>query len=103
MSDNLGLSPVGRITNSVNTTNNTIGSYGGTTGVPVASIDYTIVGGTMMITCTAGTGVSITLKDGSGNTVASALTTLTAQTLPVGFRINFGAFSVSPTLTVFGV
>ena len=48
-----------------------------------------------MITSTAGTGVSITLKDGSGNTVASALTTLTAQTLPVGFRINFGAFSVS--------
>ena len=34
MSDNLGLSPVGRITNSVNTTNNTIGSYGGTTAYP---------------------------------------------------------------------
>ena len=57
----------------------------------------------MMITSTAGTGVSITLKDSAGNTIASALTTLTAQTLPVGFRINFGAFPVAPTLSVFGV
>lgn len=43
--DNLGLNPIGKITNFANNTNNTIGLYGGTTSTVLASTDYTIVGG----------------------------------------------------------
>ena len=101
--DNAGLNPINRITNHTNTTQNQIGFYGGTTATVVASTDYTIVGSNVLITSTGGTGVSITLKDGAGNTVASALTTLTAQTIPLGFKINWGPFSVAPVVTVFAV
>lgn len=101
--DNAGLNPINKITNHTNVAQNQIGFYGGTTATVIASTDYTIVGSNIMITSSAGTGVSITIKDGAGNTVASALTTLTAQTIPVGFKINFGAFSVAPTVSVFAL
>jgi hypothetical protein len=101
--DNAGLNPINRITNHTNVAQNQIGFYGGTTATVVASTDYTIVGSNVLITSTGGTGVSITLKDGAGNTVVAALTTLSAQTIPLGFKINWGPFSVAPTVTVFAV
>jgi len=101
--DNAGLNPINRITNHTNVAQNQIGFYGGTTATVAASTDYTIVGSNVLITSTAGTGVSITIKDGAGNTVVAALTTLSAQTVPLGYKINFGPFSVAPTVTVFAV
>lgn len=38
----------------------------------------------------------------TGNTIVSGLSTLTMQTLPIGYAINFGGFSISPTITVYG-
>lgn len=101
MADNAALNPIGKITNFANNTNNTIGSYGGTTATVVASTDYTIVGGIMYITSTGGTGVSITAKDAAGNTITSGDTSLTIRTYQRGWKINFGAFSVAPTVGVF--
>lgn len=102
ITDNLSLNPIGKITSPVNTTQNTIGNYGGTTSTVVASIDYTIVGGTGILFITGGTGVSITVKDGAGTTLESSVTSPITRTLPKGFKINFGAFSVAPTLIVGG-
>ena len=101
MLDNIGLNPIGKITNPVNTTQNTIGNYGGTTSTVVASTDYTVVGGTILITSTGGTGVSITTKDNLGNTITSGDTSLTPRTLARGFKVNWGAFSVAPTVGIF--
>lgn len=36
------------------------------------------------------------------NVLASGLTTCTALYLPVGYKVNFGAFSGAPTVVVFG-
>lgn len=100
--NNIGMNPLNSVTNHTNTTTNTIGFYGGTTATVVASTDYAIVGGDILLTATSGTGVSATIKDGAGNTVASGLTTpINAQYIPSGFKINFGGFSVAPTTTVF--
>ena len=102
LNDNTGFNPIGKITNFVGT--NVPGSTfapWGTSSTVVASTDYQMDGTSMTITSTGGTGVSITIKDNLGNTIASGLTTLTAQQIPFGFKLNFGAFSVAPTVTVF--
>jgi hypothetical protein len=99
---NPGLNPINKVTNFVDTTNHTIGCYGGSTATVTASTDYKIVGGDVILTSSGGTGVSITLKDGTGsNTIVASLTTLAAQSLPNGYIINFGAFSVAPTVNVY--
>jgi len=102
-SSNLGTNPINKITNFLNTTNNTISFYEGTTSTVVASTNYLIEGCDIIITSTGGTGVSITLKDNANNTVASGLATLSAVSLPMGYKVNFGAFSGAPTVTVFGI
>lgn len=66
---------------------------------PEASTDYVAEGFDMVITSTGGTGVSITIKDPNGNTVVSGLTTLNGYYLPRKYKINFGGFSVTPTVT----
>jgi len=96
MHDNPGLNPIGKITNPVGS--GTIGSYGGTGAAVSASTDYTIVGGRMLITATGGTGVSITIKDKSGATVQGSISTPLYITLVQGMKINFGGFSVAPTV-----
>ncbi len=98
--ENIGLNPIGRVTNPVNATSSTIGSFGGTTSTVAPSIDYTITGGTMIVFVSSGTGVSMTIKDGSGNILDSGVSTGSQRTLPKGYRINFGAFSVAPTVLV---
>lgn len=97
--DNEGYNPIGKITNPLNTTDGTIGLYNGTTSTASASTDYTVVGSDLTLSSTGGTGVSITIKQGA-NTIASGLSTITAQFLRRGWIINFGAFSAAPTLTV---
>jgi hypothetical protein len=78
----------------------TIGLYGGA-GVS-ASTDFTVTGVDILLNSSGGTGVSITVKDAAGTTVASGLATCTALFLPVGSVVNFGAFSGAPTVVVFG-
>ena len=99
--DNKQFNPYGLISQPFKTSTTTIGIGGNTTTI-TASTDYTVRGTDLIVTSTGGTGVSITLKDKNGSAYASALTTLTAQYLPLGTIINFGAFSAAPTVTVHG-
>jgi hypothetical protein len=96
--DNYGFNPLGKITTPF--INGASMGMCGNAAAPNASTDYKVCGTPIEITSTGGTGVSITIKDQSGNTVASGLATLTAQYLPIAFQLNFGAFSVAPTVTV---
>ena len=72
----------------------------GTAAAPAASTTYRAATGPMSISSTGGTGVSITIKNGKGDTILSGLTTLADYRLPFGWSINFGAFSVAPTTVV---
>jgi predicted dehydrogenase len=56
-----------------------------------------------IINSSGGTGVSISILDDFGNTIASGLTTLAAFRISQGMHINFGAFSGTPSTTVFGI
>ena len=99
--NNQGFNPVNDIASFIITT--FIGKCG--TGTTIAaSTDYVVCVTPVFLTSTGGTAVSITVKDGAGNTVTglSGLATITAQYLPIGYKINFGAFSGAPTVTVFG-
>jgi len=98
--DNIGLN-LGKTTNFVDSTNHVIAFFGGNASAVIASTDYLIEGSDVILTSTGGTGVSITIKDDAGNTVAGSLTTLTAQHIPNGFQVNWGGFSVAPTVTMF--
>ena len=103
ISGNHGFNPLNQIKDTINTSNNTIGTNGTGGASPVASTDYTAQGPNLIVNVTGGTGASITVKDGAGNMILSALgTPLLGQRLPFGYKINFGAFSAAPTVTVFG-
>ena len=71
----------------------------GNTAAPTASATAVVQGCDVMLSSTGGTGVSITITDPAANTVASGLTTYVGI-LPMGYSINFGAFSGAPTLYV---
>jgi hypothetical protein len=71
----------------------------GSSAAPSASTAYTVSGTDLYVAASGGTGVSITIKDPAGNTLQSGLATY-AGIVPVGYSINFGAFSVAPTLQV---
>jgi hypothetical protein len=77
-----------------------IGLVGNTTSFS-ASQDYVINGVDLLLTSSGGTGVSIEIKDAFGTTVASGLSTLSGYYLPCGYNIDFGGFSVAPTVNVF--
>lgn len=99
LKDNLGYNDVkGKITNPFHTGQLRIGAAG-SAAAPTASTTYTVEGTDLMLAITAGTGVSITITDVLGNTVTSGLTTYTGL-LKIGYAINFGAFSVAPTVYV---
>lgn len=97
---NPGWNPVGVVLRPFVPTQNTISPMGGALSAPAANTDYTVRVAPIMITSTGGSDISITIKDGSDNIVASGLSTLSAQYVPVGYKINFGAYSVAPTVTV---
>jgi len=73
------------------------------TGSPAPSTDYRVSDVDVMIQVTGGTGVSITIKDPAGNIVISGVSTLPRTLLPIGYTINFGAFTVAPTVIVEGL
>jgi hypothetical protein len=95
--NNLGLNPIGLVTNFVSGTN--IAPWGTTSVVPSANACI-VYGSDIYITVSGGTGVSITVSDPRNNNVLTGQSTLTNFYIPVGYRINFGAFSVAPTVTV---
>lgn len=69
---------------------------------PTASIAYFISGMDIFVNSTGGIGISISIIDGHGHTIITSLTTLSNYFIPVGFEINFGAFSVAPTVYIYG-
>jgi len=101
--DNPGLNPTNKITNHINNTNSTIGTYGGTTATPTTATNYTVVGSDIILTVTGGSGVTVAIKDGSGsNTVSSEAPPVNGRYVPVGYKVQI-TFSSAPTVTVFGV
>lgn len=74
----------------------------GTGTTPVASTNYQVCGMPISMSTTGGTGVSITIFDPGGNTLQSGIHELNATYLPIGYKVNFGGFSVNPTVVVFG-
>jgi hypothetical protein len=97
-----GINPVNQIvTNMFNTVTNTIGP-GGNASAPVASQAYAVVGAPLYLSVTSNGGAIITVQDGNGNNVngLTAVSTLVAVRLPLGWTINFGAFGGSaPTIS----
>jgi hypothetical protein len=86
----------GKVANPFSDTATKVG-LGGTAAAPTASVAYTVGVTDQYLVASGGTGVSITVKDPQGNTVESGLTSL-AKVIPVGYSVNFGAFSVAPTV-----
>jgi hypothetical protein len=75
------------------------------TASPSASTTYTVVGTNISMTATGGTAVSMTVEDDAGTNL---ITTVSTSSNPVrglflrrGWRVNFGAFTGAPTVTVF--
>lgn len=85
--------------------NNHIAPYG-TASAPSASTIYTVTGAPVLLTCSGGTGVSLTVEDESSNTVGGLSSTTCASVpatgiiLQVGWKVTFGAFSVAPTVVL---
>lgn len=88
----------GKLSTPFNTTNTKIG-LGGTASAPTASTTYTANYTSLYVVASGGTGVSITVADPAANTAQSGLTSFSGL-LPAGYTINFGAFSVAPTVYV---
>lgn len=102
MKDNPGLSPLGIITNPINTTVNSIGYYGGTTGTPVSATDYKVVGGPIILTISGGTVSDIMVKDPAGTTLSTGSTTFSGRYVENGYFVRI-TFSVVPTVIVGGI
>lgn len=104
LENNLGLNPVGKITNPW--ASSTVGYVGGTGATPrVPGGTYTITGVQVVFTCSGGGTVSISILDGAGNTILSGLTcsTLPASLWPVGYRISIvGNSSDFSSFAVYG-
>lgn len=101
--NNPGVNPINQMTNPFATTS--IG-LGGATAVPIASTDYTVSSCGIFITSANSSNANnaIVVKDGAGNTVSSPGGTMTALFVPVGFVINWGAFTgTAGAVTVWGV
>jgi hypothetical protein len=102
--DNLGYNNLlGLITNPFYSTYVSIAKVGlaGSSAAPVASVTYKAYCVDQHIISTAGTGISITVYDPLGNAVYSGLATFDGM-LYVGWAINWGAFSVAPTVVSYG-
>jgi hypothetical protein len=97
--NNLGFNPFGLIGKPFATATLT---PVGTNANPAASTTYTIEHVRQSITTTGGSGVSITVKDAAANTLVSGASSLSNYFMDFGFTVNFGAFTVSPTVTSIG-
>jgi hypothetical protein len=104
---NTGYNPVGLVAAPFYAGSGMIGigvPTGGGSTSPIASAIYVVVGGDIYVVSTGGSSVSITIQDNLGNTVASGLSTIaTPLLLPNGWGISWGAFTIAPSVQVFGV
>lgn len=97
--NNSGLNDIyGKIATPFNASTHRIGLFG-SAAAPVASTDYWAEGTDLYVGAFGGTGVSITIKDWNGNALQSG-NNFNNGVLPNGYGINFGAFSVAPTVNV---
>lgn len=95
-----GFDPRGKVTSPFDNTSTAVGPTGGAAS-PTASTDYAVSGPPLMFTSSGGTGVSITVKDAAGNTIYAPGATLAVPFLAwPGCKINWGAFTAAPTVTV---
>ena len=101
--NNMGYNPTGQnLWHPFDSISNSVSAivYSGGSKSPSANTDYTVVHSDIFITCSGGTGVTITIEDSDGNTMASDLSRLSNEYLPVGSRINFGSFETAPTTMI---
>jgi len=107
--NNSGLNSGGKITNPFNNSHNEVGLAKASpvtwsfAAAPSASTAYAVVMSPISVTSTGGTGVSITVEAPGGVTMISGQSTLRAALIPVGWTINFGAFSAAPSVNVVAV
>ncbi len=100
--NNKGPNPLNKITNPFGT--GTIG-LGGSAAVPTASTQYLVTTCDIFITAadSSNSNNDITVEDGASNTVQAGLHTLTALYVPVGWIINWHAFTgTAGAVTVWG-
>jgi hypothetical protein len=109
LKNNAGLNPIGQITNPILTYGaHSIIGLGGTSATVTASTAYIITSTDCFINTTdsSNTNCSIVIKDNLGNTIqtiSGALLPAYRIYLPIGYTINWGAFTgTAPTVTVFG-
>lgn len=100
---NPNLNPVGKDTTPFDNTNNQISCLAASLSNTVTSAkEYTIAHTDVFIKSIGGTVSDITIKDASGNTIESGITSLDIpRFLPVGWKIKW-TFSVAPTIIVVG-
>lgn len=83
-----------------------LGVYGGGDASPSASgsasTTYTVCFTPIMLSVSGGSGLSITVKDANANTILSGAASLAQLYMQIGWTINFGAFTGSPTFVVVG-
>lgn len=101
---NSGYNPVGIIANPFDNVGHTFGLPAGGAAAPtVANQDYKCIGVDCAMDVTAGTGVSVTLEDpASGLITTYGATPCFVPRIPIGYIINFGNFTVDPTVIVSG-
>ena len=100
--DSPSINPVGALATPFENLGLTVG-LGGTTAIPAGqAYVYRVEGVDVFISSSGGTGVNITLMDPDNTVLATGLTSLMAQYLPVGYKIKFGNYSTPPTVVVSG-
>lgn len=97
--DNPGYNPVGVIATPFDNATRLVEVSGVAAGPTVASQDYIVRAIPCRIISNGGTAVDITIKDVAGNTIAEPGISCD-EWMEIGWKINFGAFTVAPTITV---
>lgn len=84
------------------TTTHFIGAFGMNSTTIIKSQNYVAANTNLYIACSGGTGVIISIIDPLGNIFSTYPTGCPTQAieLPIGYKINFGGFSVIPTVNV---
>jgi hypothetical protein len=88
-------------------TNNIFGpTVTGATATPAASTDYMVYGTDLFVTSTdsGNADAAILVKDSGGNTVIGPVSTLSKEYVPLGYQVNWGAYTgAAPTVTMYGI
>lgn len=99
--NNRGYNPFGVDANPFDTTNDLL-RPSGDAAVPAASTDYVVEGIDLVLSSTdsGNTDCAIQIKDADGNNInPSTLSTLSFIYLPIGYKVNWGAFTgAAPTV-----